>query len=64
MQFFYERSESDPTEMKEATLKEMLGLLGTFLLEIRKSVGNEASKLENWDMLEWWMSDARRLRKV
>jgi hypothetical protein len=59
MQFFYAQGDIPaPTEEK---LKRMLSLLGTFLLEIRRSMGNEASKLSNWQMLEWFMQDARKL---
>lgn len=38
----------------------MLGLLGQFLLEIRRSMGNEETKFTNWEMLEWFLKDARR----
>ena len=63
MQYFYNMQEpnAEPTEKK---LKEMLVLIGRFLLEIRKSMGNEATKLETWDMLEWWMSDSRKLKNA
>ncbi|TXI23813.1 MAG: hypothetical protein E6Q67_03800 [Roseateles sp.] len=60
MQFFYSQGEiTDPTEEK---LKTTMRLLGTFLLEIRRSMGNEATSLSNWQMLEWFMQDARRWR--
>lgn len=42
--------------------KELIGLLGKFLLEIRKSMGNEATSLDKWDMLEWFLTDARKMR--
>ena len=61
MQYFY----SQPDEVEnpsETKMKEMLSLIGSFLLEIRKSMGNEGTALDNWDMLEWWMTDARKLR--
>lgn len=61
MQYFYQRANRTPVT-DERELRLMLELLGTFLLEIRRSMGNEASGLTNWDMLEWWMADARRLR--
>jgi len=48
--------------LSEKKSKEMLGLLGNFILEIRKSMGNETTQLDKWEMLEWWMTDARRLR--
>lgn len=40
----------------------MLELLGKLLIEIRKSMGNESTKLNHWDMCEFWMSDARKLK--
>lgn len=61
LQFFYERNDqTQPTQPDE--LKKMMSLLGGFLLAIRKSMGNESTKLDNWDMLEWFMSDARKWR--
>jgi hypothetical protein len=60
-QFFFEHgSESEHTPDR---LRVMLSLLGTFLLEIRKSMGNESSKLTNWQMLEWFITDARKYSK-
>lgn len=51
-------------EAKLAGTRELIALLGSFLLEIRKSMGNEATGLDKWDMLEWFMSDARKWRQV
>jgi hypothetical protein len=60
MQFFFGLEESSaPTN---ANVIVMLGLLGQFLLEIRRSMGNEATKVSNWEMLEWFMKDARKYR--
>ncbi len=42
--------------------KEVMSLLGTLLLEIRKSMGNEATKINSWGMLEWFITDARKYR--
>ena len=57
-QFFFNQGEvAAPTEEKVRT---MLGLLGTLLLEIRRSMGNEATKMTNWQMLEWFITDARK----
>ena len=39
-------------------------LLGTLLLEIRKSMGNEATEIDNWEMLEWLIMEARKLREL
>ena len=61
MQYLYNMEETRAHE-KESFLTDMLKLLGTFLVEIRKSMGNEATKLDYWDMCEWWMSDARKLK--
>jgi hypothetical protein len=59
MQFFFQRAGHDPSE---ADIKEMLSLMGAFLLEIRRSVGNESTRLDNWQMLEWFLTDARQYR--
>ncbi|MBG6079829.1 hypothetical protein [Rubrivivax gelatinosus] len=60
MQFFYSHGEiAAPTE---EILKKVMSLLGAFLLEIRRSMGNETTKLSNWQMLEWFMQDARKWR--
>ena len=48
---------------KRAFAREMVSLLGQFLLEIRRSVGNETTKLDNWQMLEWFVTDAREYRQ-
>ena len=58
MQYFY----NEENQKKQNNLRCMMELLGNFLLEIRKSMGNETTKLENWDMCEWWLSDARKLK--
>ena len=60
MQSFY-NSEQD-TRDNTLKFKEMLELLGELLIEIRKSMGNEGTKLNHWDMCEFWMSDARKLK--
>ena len=61
MQFFFAHGQA--TEPSETDIGQMLSLLGTMLLEIRRSMGNEATKLDNWGMLEWFITDARRLRR-
>ena len=60
-QFFFEQG-ADPVHTPDQ-LRNMLSLLGTFLLEIRRSMGNESSKLTNWQMLEWFITDARKYSK-
>ena len=39
-------------------------LLGTLLLEIRRSMGNDETEIDNWDMLEWLIIEARKLREL
>ncbi|MEQ9009914.1 hypothetical protein [Algiphilus sp.] len=62
MQYFYAANDNPQATVGHDTTKEMLELLGSFLLEIRRSMGNETTQLDHWDMCEWWMSDARILR--
>ena len=65
-QYFYKNAEnsqstiqSNPTDKA----KEMMSLIGLLLLEIRKSMGNEETKLYEWDMLEWFITDARKMKE-
>jgi len=60
MQFFY-HTESDPRPLTEKTAH-WIALMGTLLLEIRKSMGNATSNLDRWEMIEWFMSEAPQLR--
>lgn len=60
MQFFY-HTESDPRSVNEKT-HDWIALMGTLLLEIRKSMGNESSALDRWEMIEWFMSDASKIK--
>lgn len=60
LQFFYNRDGSGGPQSND--LVAMLSLVGSFLLEIRKSMGNEATELDNWEMLEWFITDARKHR--
>ncbi|WOS41261.1 hypothetical protein [Xanthomonas rydalmerensis] len=60
MQFFY-HTESDPRPVEEKTAH-WISLMGTLLLEIRKSMGNTTSNLDRWEMIEWFMSEAPELR--
>ena len=61
MQYFYNQS-GDGQNPDKSELREMMSLLGTFLLEIRRSMGNESTKIDNWGMLEWFLKDARKLK--
>lgn len=40
----------------------MMSLLSIFLLEVRKSMGNETTKVDKWKMLEWFISDIQNFR--
>ncbi|WP_024333387.1 hypothetical protein [Desulfotignum balticum] len=62
-QHFYNQSEEEQKARTKTNLKGMMVLLGTFLLEIRRSMGNESTKLDNWAMLEWFITDARKMKK-
>jgi len=62
MQYFYNIGDKLAADPHHNQLREMMRLLGTFLLEIRRSMGNDATTLDCWDMCEWWMSDTRKLR--
>lgn len=67
MQYFYSHEvadENDSEANKVERMNNILSLIGSFLLEIRKSMGNEVTKLDNWDMLEWFITDARSYRKM
>lgn len=59
-QHFY--TQGDNPDTSEKNLKIMMALLGNFLLQIRRSMGNEATTLNQWQMLEWFMTDARKWR--
>ncbi len=61
MQYFYQQEQQISTS-NEMKAKDIMALLGAFLLEVRKSTGNETTRLNNWDMLEWLLTDARKFR--
>ena len=62
MQFFYHQEESDlPLETRTA---QWIALLGTLFLEIRRSMGNEHTSLGRWEMLEWFMTDAKKMMQI
>ena len=58
MQHFYSSNDRD-----YASGMKGIEMLGTLILEIRKSVAEDATRLDNWDMLEWFITDARQMRK-
>ena len=51
MQHFYSVSDENQNSIK------LMELLGDFLLAIRKSVGNDATTITNFGMLEWLIKD-------
>ncbi len=55
--------EEADTDAKLSNAYDLIGLLGKFLLEIRRSMGNESTSLDHWQMLEWFITDARKMRK-
>ncbi len=61
MQYFYSHSDGDGESALDG--RSIMSLLGQFLLEIRRSMGNEATKLSNVQMLEWFVTDARSWRQ-
>jgi hypothetical protein len=62
-QYFYSREEIIDTKITEEDTIIMLKLLGDLLLQIRRSMGNESTEIDNWGMLEWFITDARKHRK-
>jgi hypothetical protein len=61
MQYLYNMEEMRPDKEIDF-LNDMMELLGKFLIEIRKSMGNETTSLDHWDMCEWWMTDTRKVK--
>jgi len=62
MQYFY-HIEGSQKSLEEQT-SDWIALMATLLLEIRKSMGNEASNLDRWEMIEWFMKDAEVMKKM
>jgi hypothetical protein len=65
MQFFY-KGEHLGLSGDELLIKtsQWIKLLSELLLEIRKSMGNQHTSLTNWEMVEWFMSDADAMREL
>ncbi|MDE2921349.1 MAG: hypothetical protein OXR83_00555 [Acidobacteriota bacterium] len=57
---FHSRPRDAP--MTEAEWEEGLRLFGRLVLAIRRSVGNEGTKLDAWDMLYWGWSNVEEIR--
>lgn len=63
MQSFFQHDQTaEASTVAEDKAKKMLELVGRLLLEIRRSMGNEATELDQWSMLEWFITDARMYR--
>lgn len=60
MQHFFQGPDTSSFSVNDH--KEVVSLLGSFLLEIRKSMGNESTKIDKWGMLEWFIKDIRNVR--
>lgn len=60
MQFFFVENVEEQVKTNPRMPLEMMG---TLLLEIRKSVGNEKTKLTNLEMLEFFITDIRQIDK-
>ena len=60
MQLAYQSSEA--TQRTPSHTNDMITSLGNLLLEIRRSMGNEKTKIDNIGMLEWFISDAKKYR--
>jgi hypothetical protein len=60
MQYSYHTEKDQrPLEIKVC---DWMALIGDLLLEVRKSMGNESSNLDRWEMVEWFMTDAPALK--
>lgn len=62
MQFFYQ-IDGDQRPLDQKT-SHWLALMATLLLEIRKSMGNQSSRLDRWEMIEWFMKDAHMMKDM
>jgi hypothetical protein len=63
MQHFY-RSVGKSESSSEENVKKLVDKLGTLILEIRRSTGNEQTALTNWEMMEWFLTDIDRIRRI
>ena len=67
MQFFYTSDATSETSNESEPGSKAFGMLsffGSFLLEIRKSIGNNNSELTNFEMLEWMITDMYRIEQL
>lgn len=65
MQFFYKGDHEglQPDELLVRT-SQWMHLLSNLMLEIRRSMGNSGTALSNWEMIEWFMKDADKMREL
>jgi hypothetical protein len=65
MQFFY-KGEYEGLEGDELLIRtsQWIELLSQLLLEIRRSMGNANTQLTNWEMIEWFISEADKMREL
>lgn len=61
MQYFYHTGK-DPRVVEDKVC-DWTALMGDLLLEIRRSMGNESSAMDRWEMVEWFMADAPSLKR-
>ena len=61
-QYFYTEAGNRAGISDSVSTAKIMRLFGNFLLEIRKSSGNESTNLDALEMLEWLITDARNLR--
>jgi len=65
MQFFYKGAhEGLQEEELLVRTSQWIELLSQLLLEIRRSMGNAGTELTNWEMIEWFMSEADKMREL
>ena len=60
MQHIYSYEEN--SGFSEEDKKRLMSLFGNFLLQIRRSMCNESSRLDRWQMLELLIKDVRKYR--
>jgi hypothetical protein len=60
MQHFFQNANESASS--QSNLKAMVEKIGALILEIRKSMGNEDTKLSRWEMLEWFLKDIDQIR--
>ena len=61
MQYSYHMDKDKSDSLENSA--NILNLLGNFLLEIRRSMGNDSTKINNWGMLKWFIKDIDDLSK-